>query len=1301
MAYTFYDVESLDNVFTIVTYDPSQSDDEDNVTQRAKLEIYYLVDDENELILDEFGGGHHMPPQMMNPTIEGDPNSARPNPDHWNFDSNATRLAISGHAPNHKRIASEFASAVCERTRERNPAIADINPDIELFDLKTPLGACRFMVKFLIKLERRLPSSGSWRPRLETLDVVFPSKRRVNMATGIVKDTDKAFAEHPERYPYLLGYNSYNYDTTMLAKLAYELFVHNVMTEYRETDTQRIMDYDRPWVDRKDKLQPAVISNPSKDDHTLVGGINPRVNAYDLRMFNNLLFTDTHRSDMAKALRTAVTPALYLGDIIHPTSTRRGTNSEFGIETYESRIRQNMLMTGRHLDVARLNEKQARVGLKRLLGMMGHQILESEKLSDGRSRLQGADDLLELIAYNVSDVIYLAALFDDPVYKSQFEQKSNMLVTYPELVYEYKTGDDSGKREIDRRRVRRNRLFADSSSQQLASRSLCPDGALVDAMHVDLNYPHEANVTGEEGDPGRRDILDECHDFFYDEVLTRITDKEEHDRAKADFDHVERVYRKLTQYNFDEGAALQRHKEQVCESYVPKLSQLLDKASESGSLDRSAVIAVVNDCHKELCAPYVDERNLERLVSGMEAFATRIAEGGESDYHDNLLTMLEATFSHGTATAADIRSVSFGLPKNIFYYDGDGKRTSCFATFSTGGVHGAECGLTAYQADFDAYLTLVNNIAFLQARFGEDQAGAIAFRKSLKSATKPVVVYDTDGETPIPFPDGREDHLAKEFLSDVTLTSAKWRKPTEPRVFKQEKEGGPDKLDGKYAWTSAAYVNHEDFSSYYPSLLRMMRVFWNDQLGYDRYGEIYHLKEVLGKQMKETSDPTLRYKLGLDRSGVKLILNTASGAGDAKFDNPVRMNNNIIAMRVIGQLFTWRIGQAQALHGAKVISTNTDGLYTKMEKEENDRLLEIEQKKIGVLIEPEPMYLISKDSNNRIEFDITVADEDTAPVVAVAEDGTYVRATVDPRRGLTDRDGNPVAEGTPVRFRVLSVAGGTLACREGPSPSRSLAHSAATDWMLSEYLMRTFAAGGYRQHALEQPFDARLAEVILDELLDMRHGDKSRRIHGLMLLQNVIASNPSSHIYVFATKISPEASEMLARLAGHDETNADNSDAGPAYHDLPRTNGIVDRSMVRLQMQHYNRVFAMREGTPNTVHILDAAARIVPAPTKTSRARQGKPICSQQSEAAVQVMRLQGEKIGDLMGNASTTTGDRRDIIAKTHPGLDPEWNMLIENRDLWRLDDATVDAIYDNIDRDVYVKLLADAYENNWRNHV
>ena len=128
------------------------------------------------------------------------------------------------------------------------------------------------------------------------------------------------------------------------------------------------------------------------------------------------------------------------------------------------------------------------------------------------------------------------------------------------------------------------------------------------------------------------------------------------------------------------------------------------------------------------------------------------------------------------------------------------------------------------------------------------------------------------------------------------------------------------------------------------------------------------------------------------------------------------MNNTIISMRIIGQLFTWRIAQAQAYEGARIIGTNTDGLYTIMRRpghtlEEdiafNNKILEEESAEIGVEIEPEDMYLISKDTNNRMEINI--------------------------EKHFVDKAG-----------------GGSLACFTGPQVTNSLDHPAILDWGLTE-----------------------------------------------------------------------------------------------------------------------------------------------------------------------------------------------------------------------------------------------------------
>ena len=256
-------------------------------------------------------------------------------------------------------------------------------------------------------------------------------------------------------------------------------------------------------------------------------------------------------------------------------------------------------------------------------------------------------------------------------------------------------------------------------------------------------------------------------------------------------------------------------------------------------------------------------------------------------------------------------------------------------------------------------------------------------------------------------------------------------------LFKTD-EKGKTKINPKYVYTSADETNHEDFTSYYPNLLRMLEAFYNDGLGYDRYGEIFNKKSEYGKLMKDTSLPKeKREEYATSRSGVKLILNSASGAGDTAYNSAIVMNNQIISMRIIGQLFSWRIGQAQAIQGAKITSTNTDGLYSVLEPTLNNKILEKESESIHVDIEPEPLYLISKDSNNRIECNIETEE-------------------------------------------IYSASGGSLACQNGPDPTKSLAHVGR------EILMSTY-----------------------------KLWDKTKWLN---MFQNIIASSTGSVMYIFGLK---------------------------------------------------------------------------------------------------------------------------------------------------------------------------------------
>lgn len=702
-----------------------------------------------------------------------------------------------------------------------------------------------------------------------------------------VCDTDPEYDE--AKHPFLMGYNSYNYDTTMLAR--YFEQVYYVRGHFKSTT------------------------------------------AAEMRRFNDKLFSPEFKENMPKAL--------CLEGV-----RKRGCGEN---------IRRNMLLSGRHIDVARLNEKQSKVALKRLLGMLGYQILESDKLSSGNSKINTFDELADLIAYNASDVINLCCLFLHRNYQAQFLLKKQLLETYPELIYLPKKDDeymDTYEPDVSPKRVRKDRLTIDSSSAQFATKCLCPYKHLTD-MEV-LSYMYPSKRKAKELGVKRVNVLEETRKFFYANF--------KQPELREQFDRIYDFYKSLEGINFNSS-----------KTYV-------------------------------------------------------------EDYGR----------AHTARKPSDFPKINGCLP----YFRADGTPSTCFVVFGIGGIHGAQYNWLLFADDIAQYKRARKNMDYVQAKY----PNPVDLRKA-----KGIIMQD--GETVRPYTD---------FLkSGATMKKAEYREITEPTLFSCDSKGNW-KLNDRYVYTSAADTNHEDFTSYYPNMLRMMSAFWNPGLGYDRYAEIFDNKQKYGKLMKDKSlSPEQREFYRVMREGTKLILNSASGAADTNFNSPIQMNNTILAMRIIGQLFSWRIGQAQTIAGAEIISTNTDGLYSVLEATLNNEILEKESASIGVEIEPEPLYLISKDSNNRMEM---------------------------------------------VDDNITSASGGTLACRRGPDPAKALAHPAIIDWALSEYLVQN-------SKDLSQPFDKSIGEKILkgavSKFKEQFDDPKDAAVHSLLMFQNVIASSPSTFKYKY------------------------------------------------------------------------------------------------------------------------------------------------------------------------------------------
>lgn len=1017
----FYDIESLGNVFTLAVYYPAECGD--RATERPggvntdQIDIYILDDG------------------LLNWV---------PNPD----------------VPGCTKLPDDDGIELYKRILEANPTTTRAGfTGVTLRNLRDEKCA-----KMLAR---------QFGPVVE--DVDFTHENDPNRFS-FTADTDPDYDER--KHPFLVGYNSFNYDTTMLALLIMELF-HG-------------------------------------------GGFDPAVTARTMRDHNDNLFTPEYKGAMTGYLtRVTRTVRDRGGNVIEETvPNKRDWNRP------ENLIRQSMMRSGRHIDAGRLNEKQVKVALKRLLGLIGAQILESEALDSSQVDIADFDQFADLVAYNVSDVVNLKELFLDRSYSGQFATKRNMLESYPELVYEYakprKVGAD-GRIEVDRANVRRNRLYADSSSQQLSSRTLCPEGHLTDKPVISFEYP------------GIPDVLDFARDFYMSRVMPLVPKGTPwHREALEQFQRVYDMYASLRGRNCDNS---QYQAERYPELFGPDSADM--------SVDPHAIGAK--------CAVYVGA---------------------------------------------------------------DGMPTSCYVSFSTGGIHGAEYNKALYDADMSAYLAEEHLRNQLRAAGFDTStpAGATALRNSVPKLKEPV---------PVDFDDGVPRYCSDFLKSGSTKASAHWKPNPRPQLFKTNSKRGTMTLNKRYVFTSAAQSNHEDFTSYYPGLLRQMRAFDNPMLGYDRYGEIFEGKERYGRIMKDASLPQSERDFArAQRENVKLILNSASGGGDAGFDTPIRMNNNIVAMRCIGQLFTWYIGQAQAIEGARIPSTNTDGLYTVLEQGLNDEILARESAVIDVPIEPEPLWLISKDSNNRIEF-------------GVSDDG---------------------------EIDVYS-ASGDLACWRGPSTSKSLDHPAVVDYALVRYMTRIVADGG--QDALYEPFDRALAMTFLEEV-----AAESDIEHCLMMFQNILASSPSSCKYVFATDIgveSPRVSEGTAH-----------------------------------PLQHYNRVFMMKEGFEGAMNVMAASGTIVTPAVKRTRKRAGMLEFDRSNKLAIEVLVANGAcRMPKRIGHDAIPEleAENREATIRKIPNIPPDVPVLVDNHAIRGMDPARAREIVDGLDLELYLDMVQSAYEDNWRN--
>ena len=165
---------------------------------------------------------------------------------------------------------------------------------------------------------------------------------------------------------------------------------------------------------------------------------------------------------------------------------------------------------------------------------------------------------------------------------------------------------------------------------------------------------------------------------------------------------------------------------------------------------------------------------------------------------------------HKPLTNKDDKKLMVKYNTNLFYFNKDGSETSCFVTFSVGGIHGQEVNKKLFELEMEKFNEQLSILNEIKQRYQNDpELAAEDLRIDMPK-------LDENGE-PMFFKNGKpktkkEDNvitlssgtevLLKDYVSKATKkTEATWREPTPPQLFTSATMDGekqPLKLNNKY-----------------------------------------------------------------------------------------------------------------------------------------------------------------------------------------------------------------------------------------------------------------------------------------------------------------------------------------------------------------------------------------------------------------------------------------------------------------------------------------------------------------------
>lgn len=942
--------------------------------------------------------------------------------------------------------------------------------------------------------------------------------QRIHNGYYPVKDTDPMY--NPESQGLFFGYNSKNYDMTILAYLISLIppsVLNNGTTPFRQ-------------IAQPNNLIDVLINQGSLPITTRI-----LPTAQELRRFNDRMFSSRFIDKMPSILKS-------LNE--HNQVTMK--NNESSNFKHPSRyIRQGWVVTNRYVDVAALNEKQAKVGLKRLAGMLGLQIKESDRLNGSLTFVDNIEDIAELVAYNVSDVLCTRSLFEHKLYQNNFKLRKNLLKLYPEAIYEKQAY--AYKADINPNRVKWNRLTLNSTSQQFVTQVIAPYNKLVDDPSISFMYP--AKEVADRLGIKQFNVLDESMRW-----------------AKENIPNGEQAFKPI--YDF--------------------YRQIEGRNANETILDNEVTVVVDNTTG--LLYP-IDKDGLIRWVSNGKG-EIRLLDTAISPSTTMITKKVSVRDVFPFIELSDVQkrkehNTNWFYRTNRIDAKGNAIESSCMVTFSSGGIHGQEIDVRHLDNVMKQHQSLYDALQQAKADFKND--ATLAYRENRQ--------YDVY----MPIAKQKKKFTWKKLKSSKlcetgsTALNATWANFTVPNrdeiLFSYSAKTGW-KLNKDFAYVSVGKANHEDFASYYPLLLSRLAVFKNPEMDgdtdpyynmfLDRLADkektmaLYNKAETEETEQGATPMVIQLFEeadlLDLQQDSKKLLLNAASGAGDAKFPSNIRKNNAVISMRIIGQLFAWRIGQAQTLYGARVPSTNTDGLYTMdIEADLNNKVLMDVVKDMYVDIKPELIdRFATKDSNNRAEYH---------------------------------------------KGKITSAKGSALSSHNGPSPTQALNHPAITDTILAQYLCK------HPRNPVNEKFNRSFAKELLAQFIS-----NNDLIEVLRHFQWIVAAKATSGRYPFIRKI-----KAVDPLTVTDDVLREHIESLSIEEKTVDNGGLeyVKEKGART-ISKYNRVFLIKRPIDDTPFetLESTAVRTVNEQDRKKRKLKGLPI-TESDKIAVRILAEHDRTLND------------------------------------------------------------------------